>query len=505
MATMKPGRPTKSAAIRARLSHPVIDTDGHGTEYGPLVLDYLKAVAGQQVADRFRSAFSDTNLDPNWKTFSQEERRARRGLRPTYRAAPAKNTLDLATTLLPGLMYERLDEMGLDFTVLYPGLGLVVGNINDEEVRRGCARAINNMRADLYGEFSNRMSPAAVIPMHTPQEAIDELEHSVKGLGLKVVMLASYVRRPISMIADKYPEAAHHACWLDTFGLDSEYDYDPVWAKCVELKVFPTFHSVGYGWGSRSSISNYLHNHLGNFAASAEAVCRGILLGGVPQRFPNLPFAFMEGGVAWARALYCDLIGHWDKRNPVAIQDLDPAKIDSALLSDLVKRHGAKLANGHPEEVAQSCLPILSVAEDPAMIDEWAQSGITGPADIAHIFSQRFFFGCEGDDPLNASAFDTRGISGAIKLPILFGSDIGHWDVPDMRMVTEEAYELVEQGLVTEDDFKDFVYTNPMKLFTSMNKDFFQGTVLEDQAKSFLAAERKAPHHTVSSAHPPNT
>jgi hypothetical protein len=43
MATMNLGRTTKSAAIRARLSHPVIDTDGHGTEFGPLVLDYLKA------------------------------------------------------------------------------------------------------------------------------------------------------------------------------------------------------------------------------------------------------------------------------------------------------------------------------------------------------------------------------------------------------------------------------------------------------------------------------
>lgn len=491
MATMTVGQSTKSAAIRARLSHPVIDTDGHGTEYGPLVLDYLKAAAGQRVADRFSSAFCNTNLDPRWKSFSLEERRARRGLRPTYRAAPAKNTLDLATTLMPGLMYERLDEMGLDFTVQYPGLGLVVGNIDDEEVRRGCARAINNMRADLYSEFSDRMTPVAVIPMHTPWEAIDELEHSVTTLGLKAVMLSSYVQRPISMIADKYPEAAHHARWLDTFGLDSEYDYDPVWAKCVELKVVPTFHSVGYGWGSRSSISSYLHNHLGNFSASAEAVCRGIFLGGVPQRFPGLPFAFMEGGVAWARALYCDLIGHWDKRNPIAIQDLDPAKIDSALLTDLVKRHGTKLANGHPEEVAQSCRPILSVSEDPAMIDEWAQSGIARPEEIAQIFGRRFFFGCEGDDPLNASAFDTRGIPGGIRLQVLFGSDLGHWDVPDMRRVTEEAYELVEQGLATEDDFKDFVYTNPMRMYTSMNRDFFSATVLEDQAKRFVADDRK--------------
>ena len=79
---------------------------------------------------------------------------------------------------------------------------------------------------------------------------------------------------------------------------------------------------MGYGWGSRATPSNYIHNHLGNFAASADAICRGLLMGGVPKRFPQLTFAFMEGGVAWARALYCDLVSHWEKRNRVAIVKL---------------------------------------------------------------------------------------------------------------------------------------------------------------------------------------
>lgn len=84
------------------------------------------------------------------------------------------------------------------------------------------------------------MTPAAAIPMHTPQEAIEELEYAVKVLGMKAIMMAGYVRRPIRAIARKNPEAARHALWLDTFDLDSEYDYDPVWAKCVALKVPPT-------------------------------------------------------------------------------------------------------------------------------------------------------------------------------------------------------------------------------------------------------------------------
>ena len=40
-------------------------------------------------------------------------------------------------------------------------------------------------------------------------------------------------------------------------------------------------------------------------------------MGGVPKRFPQLKFAFMEGGVGWARTLYCDLVSHWAKRKDI--------------------------------------------------------------------------------------------------------------------------------------------------------------------------------------------
>src|SRR5260370_5324926 len=157
-------------------------------------------------------------------------------------------------------------------------------------------------------------------------------------------MMASYVRRPIKAAMRISPEAGRYSYWIDTFGLDSEYNYDPVWAKCLELKVSPTFHSVGYGWGSRATPSNYIHNHLGNFASSADAVCRGLFLGGVPKRFPELTFAFMEGGVAWARNLYCDLVSHWEKRNREALENYNPANLKGDVFVDLTRRYGGRVS-----------------------------------------------------------------------------------------------------------------------------------------------------------------
>ena len=99
--------------------------------------------------------------------------------------------------MLPRLLYDRLDEFGFDFTVLYPTAGLAVGYIPEDEIRRATCRAFNMYVAHQFGEFSDRMTPAAAIPMHTPEEAVDELDYVVKELGLKVIVMTSMVPRPI--------------------------------------------------------------------------------------------------------------------------------------------------------------------------------------------------------------------------------------------------------------------------------------------------------------------
>src|SRR4029078_5704674 len=239
-----------------------------------------------------------------------------------------------ATAMMPKMLYDRLDEIGLAFAVVYPTAGLRLPRIQDDEARRAGIRGYNIVSAEYFSGLEDRLTPAAIIPMHHPEEAIAELEFVTAQLGSKVGMFGAAMARPL---AEPAGNAAVH---YDVLAIDSQYDYDPVWAKCVELGIAPTFHSSASGQGVRNCPSNFVYNHIGHFAAAGHAVSKAIFLGGVTRRFPELRFAFLEGGVGWACQMFGDLIEHWERRNAKALERMDPRKLDRALLMSLVEKHG---------------------------------------------------------------------------------------------------------------------------------------------------------------------
>jgi hypothetical protein len=323
------------------------------------------------------------------------------------------------------------------------------------------ARAFNTYYSRAFADHRDLLTPVGVIPMNTPEEAISELDHATGTLGLKAFVFGGPVVRPHK----------DGGTWLDNLCVDSIHDYDPVWARCVELGVAPTFHTAGAGWGTRTSPTNYVFNHIGMFAAGVEAMARAMFLGGVPHRFPELRAAFQEGGVAWAATLLSDIQGHWSKRNGEAVRHYDPARLDRPMISGLFDEWGGPMFSGRDD--LDDGLRFLSDPEDP-FVDEFAAVGVTSEEDIERLFTERFHFGCEADDPMTALAFR----KGQPRLKAIFASDIGHWDVPDAREVLPEAWELVEHGLASEEDFRDLTFANPMSLWAGANPSFFEGTSL---------------------------
>ena len=467
-------RARSAEAIRARLDHPIIDADGHIIEFVPLVRDFVAEAAGESVARRFDAVLGSAGVI---RQLDAVTRRAEGIARTGWWGVPARNSLDRATAMVPKLLYDRLDAIGIDVAILYPTVGLIPMALDDEELRRALARACNRYYAECYADYGDRLLPVGIIPTYTPDEAIAELDYATGELGLRGFLFGGLVLRPTPGHDD-----VRAARWVDGLGLDSAYDYDPLWKRCAALGVSPTFHSTGIGFGSRTSPTNYVANHLGNFAAGSEAVCRSLFLGGVPRRFPYLRFAFLEGGVAWACTLYADIIGHYTKRNRNALEHYDPHALDRALVEELVRRDGSGEFVERLDRLGEALGFLADPDEAPEGLDEFARSGITSPEDVLDVFTRQFHFGCEADDPTNAFAFDTRINPLGAQLRAMFASDMGHWDVPDVLDVVPEAWEMLERGIVDEAGFRAFTFENVVSLFTGTNAAFFNDTVVADAA-----------------------
>ncbi len=468
--------PKTSSDVRQEVGHPIIDADGHTLELIDASYPHLREALGPERFEQWRTRGSRARLSQRART--TDERHRTRTPQGAWWGTQTVNVLDRATAILPALLHERMGEIGIDFAVLYPTNTLLTCAEEDPDLRQGLCAGFNAFSADIYGPFSDRITAAGMIPMHTPEEAIAELHHC-RQLGLKVVALPEGVARPIT-------ETPGDDCspwlipgqrqWFDSFGLDSQYDYDPVWAACQELGFAVTFHGgltvrPGLHW----SVSSYVANHVGQFAAEMYPLCKALLFGGVTRRFPDLPFVFLECGVSWGMQLLADTIEHWEKRNLSALTMLDPARLDRQALGRYFERYGGRLAEllgEDPYEYVQNLAIHGSVPEQP---DEFVNMAVSSPGDIVSRFSDSFYFGCEADDRGLVTAFLPSNPEGTELRPV-FSSDMGHWDVTDIAGVVAESHHLVDDGHLTADQWRRFVFDNPAEMFLRADPDFFDGT-----------------------------
>src|SRR4029079_9537210 len=183
-----------AAEIRAGLSHPIVDADGHFVELGPLlndeVLTYIDEMGGRELRDAYakRSGVTDTSTvladhaaaasNSGWKAM------------PSWWGWQTENTLDRATAHLPDLLYGRLDEFGIDVTILYPSMTLSYLEIHDDDLAALRCRAANRYLASLFAGKEDRCIVGALVPMTDPKMACAELEYAVRELGFKTAVFA---------------------------------------------------------------------------------------------------------------------------------------------------------------------------------------------------------------------------------------------------------------------------------------------------------------------------
>src|SRR5437870_13355029 len=111
---------TEARKLRSRLSHPVVDADGHWLEYLPVMREQLKKIAGDAAVEGLALASSRI---PNALKLSLAERRRKRVGMEGFWPSPSEHVLDRARAMFPRLVHARLDRRGNDFPVGSPTAG----------------------------------------------------------------------------------------------------------------------------------------------------------------------------------------------------------------------------------------------------------------------------------------------------------------------------------------------------------------------------------------------
>src|SRR5271167_1436591 len=97
-------------SLRASLDHPVIDGDGHLIEPAPLFDHYLRKIGGDDLMERYRRELRERPTGSRGDREAGDMRGAWWGI--------TNDAYDLATVMAPRLLYSRLNELGVDFSIL---------------------------------------------------------------------------------------------------------------------------------------------------------------------------------------------------------------------------------------------------------------------------------------------------------------------------------------------------------------------------------------------------
>ena len=123
--------------------------------------------------------------------------------------------------------------------------------------------------------------------------------------------------------------------------------------------------------------------------------------------------------------------------------------------------------------------------------DNFAAVPMQRAEDMLELFVDRFWFGCEADDPVTVHAFDRRANPFGAALRAVFGSDNGHWDVPDMargRGRGVGARRARRHAAATTSATS--CSPTRVRLHAGMNPEFFTGTRIEHAVRAELVGSR---------------
>jgi predicted TIM-barrel fold metal-dependent hydrolase len=329
----------------------IIDADGHFFETEEMFQKYMEP----SVRNYRPRLLSDDEGHNFWVVDGQTpyKRPSIKGAGAPGTAAPPGKKIQAARrasvgsqtlTNLKERLYD-LDREGIDVQFLYPSFLLHVNAWSDGTLAMAVCRAYNSWLAEVCKQAPDRLKAVGVVALQEPQGAAEELCR-IQELGMNSVMINGTA---------------------GTKRLDHP-EHEPFFAAANRLQMPIAVHfSLQF-----PLVDTLFEHHFPNrvlagifpiMAGLTSVLCSGLL-----DRYGNLKFAFLEGGISWVPAHIERMDDHFE--NP---------------------RYGAKDLINHP------------------------------PSD--YLKTGRIFFGCEGNE-----AFLSRLVNEVGEDLFIYSSDYPHAD-----------------------------------------------------------------------------
>ena len=174
---------------------------------------------------------------------------------------------------------EILDKIGLEGSVLYPTSGLAYGLMQSEDFQTATAIAYNNWLEEHYTKKDSRLWGVGLIPYNDVEAAKKEVARCATERTNFGGMLL-----PTVTVNGKY------------FGDEC---YWPIYEEAERQGMTIAFHgAVSRGFGL-DNLKPFLKVHTLEHPVPLMIQMTDMMFNGVFETFPNLKFAFLEGGCAW--------------------------------------------------------------------------------------------------------------------------------------------------------------------------------------------------------------
>ncbi len=199
---------------------------------------------------------------------------------------PEKQSLaDFYDNVRPGgyIPEEHIKDMdidGLDVSMLYPSVGLLLYSVPDGDLLNAVFRTYNDWLAEFCQPFPRRLKGIAMLNIDDVETGVKELERCAK-MGLIGAMISVYP-----------PEDRSY----------QSLEYEPLWAAAQDLQMPLSLHTGTH----RPTTGEAAHNPVlsSSYVANLDHWVRmslgHLIFSGVFERYPKLQIGSIELEISWA-------------------------------------------------------------------------------------------------------------------------------------------------------------------------------------------------------------